>query len=333
LLLGSHLDSVPNGGRFDGPLGVLAALEVLRTVQEAGVSLPVNLEAIDFTDEEGTLVGELGSGALAGVLTAEDLDSPRSGRAALEAGLARAGLTREGVLEAQRDPASLAGYLELHIEQGARLEDTGVDIGVVSSIVGIGAAWLTFCGRADHAGTTPLAERQDAAQGASAFTLATHEIAASFAGCTVNVGEMRFAPGVFNIVPAQVRLGLEYRGPDPVLMERLAAALLARARSEAERFGLGLEVELLGRVEPALMSEQVREAFAAAAEALGLTHSSLVSFAGHDGQALAAVCPTGMIFVPSAGGASHSPREFTGWEDCVNGANVLLQAALRFANS
>ncbi len=331
LLLGSHLDSVPNGGRFDGPLGVLAALEVLRSVQEAGVSLPVNLEAIDFTDEEGSLVGELGSGALAGVLTAEDLDSPRSGREALEVGLARAGLTREGILKAQRDPSSLAGYLELHIEQGARLEEAGVDIGVVRSIVGIGATWLTFCGRADHAGTTPLAKRQDAAQGASAFTLATHEIVAGFAGCTVNVGDMRFAPGVFNIVPAQVTLGLEYRAPDPVQMERLAAALLARARSEAVRFGLGLEVECLGRVEPALMSEQVLQAFAAAAAALGLTHTPLVSFAGHDGQALAAVCPTGMIFVPSAGGASHSSREFTRWEDCVNGANVLLQAALRFA--
>jgi N-carbamoyl-L-amino-acid hydrolase len=331
LLLGSHLDSVPYGGRFDGPLGVLAALEALRVVGEAGVSLPVHLEAIDFTDEEGTLVGELGSGALAGVLPTEALRSPRAGRAALEADLARAGLTEAGILGARRDPASLAGYLELHIEQGARLLEAGIDIGVVTGIVGIGSAWLTFTGRADHAGTTPMSERRDAAQGASAFTLAACEIVDGFPDCTVNVGDVHLQPGAFNIVPARATLGLEYRAPDPAGMDRLEAALLARAGEEAERYGLGLEVERLSPAHPAAMSDAIQRACVAAAESLGLTHRPLVSFAGHDGQALAAVCPAGMIFVPSVGGASHSAREFTRWEDCVNGANVLLGAALRFA--
>jgi N-carbamoyl-L-amino-acid hydrolase len=137
LLLGSHLDSVPHGGRFDGPLGVLAALESLRVVQEAGISLPVHLEAIDFTDEEGTLFGELGSTALAGTLAAEALREPRGGRAALEAGLARAGLTEPGLLTARRDPTSLAGYLELHIEQGPRLVNAQANVGVVTGIVGM----------------------------------------------------------------------------------------------------------------------------------------------------------------------------------------------------
>jgi N-carbamoyl-L-amino-acid hydrolase len=332
LLLGSHLDSVPYGGRFDGPLGVLAALEVLRVVGEAEFSLPVHLEAIDFTDEEGTLVGELGSGALAGVLTAGALRSPRAGRAAFEAGLARAGLTEAGILGARRDPSSLAGYLELHIEQGARLIDAGVDIGVVTGIVGIGSAWLTFTGRADHAGTTPMPGRRDAALGASAFTLATRQIVDRFPDCTVNVGDVRFQPGAFNIVPARATLALEYRAPDPAGMDRLEGALLARAEEEAGRFGLGLEVERLSPVHPAAMSETIQRACAAAAGSLELTHRPLVSFAGHDGQALAAVCPTGMIFVPSVGGASHSAREFTRWEDCVNGANVLLGAVLRFAS-
>jgi N-carbamoyl-L-amino-acid hydrolase len=300
-------------------------------VGEAGVSLPVHLEAIDFTDEEGTLVGELGSGALAGVLPAEALRSPRAGREALEEGLARAGLTEAGILGARRDPSSLAGYLELHIEQGARLIEAGVDIGVVTGIVGIGSAWLTFTGRADHAGTTPMPARRDAAQGASAFTLATREIVDRFPDCTVNVGEMRFQPGAFNIVPARATLGLEYRAPDPAGMGRLEGALLARAEQEAARFGLGLEVERLSPVHPAAMSETMQGACGAAAESLGLAYRPLVSFAGHDGQALAAVCPAGMIFVPSVGGASHSAREFTRWEDCVNGANVLLGAALRFA--
>ncbi len=331
LLLGSHLDSVPYGGRFDGPLGVLAALEVLRVVREAGVSLPVHLEAIDFTDEEGTLVGELGSGAVAGILPAEALCSPRAGRAALEEGLARAGLTEAGILGARRAPSSLAGYLELHIEQGARLIEAAIDIGVVTAIVGIGSAWLTFTGRADHAGTTPMPERRDAALGASAFTLAARDIVDRFPNCTVNVGHVRLQPGAFNIVPARATVGLEYRAPDPAGMDRLEGALLAQAEAEAERFGLGLEVKQLSRVHPAAMSGAMQGACAAAAESLGLTHRPLVSFAGHDGQALAAVCPVGMIFVPSVGGASHSAREFTRWEDCVNGAEVLLRAALRFA--
>lgn len=332
LLLGSHLDSVPYGGRFDGPLGVLAALEALRTVQEAGISLPVHLEAIDFTDEEGTLVGELGSGALAGTLTARALTFPRSGRAALEAGLARAGLTVEGVLSARRDPASLAAYMELHIEQGARLVEAGVDVGVVTRIVGIGSTRLTFEGQADHAGTTPMKQRRDAALGASALTLAAGELVAGFPDCTVNVGDMRFQPGAFNIVPERVVLLLEFRAPDSLRLDRLEEALLGRARQEAKRFGLDLSVERLPRVEPAVMSPQIQDAFSTTAQALGLSYLPLVSYAGHDGQSLAQVCPAGMIFVPSLGGASHSSRELTPWKDCVNGANLLLGAALRFVS-
>jgi len=330
LLMGSHLDSVPHGGRFDGALGVLAALEALRVVQEAHVSLPVHLEAIDFTDEEGTLVGELGSLALAGTLTAGMLHNPRGGRAALEAGLARAGLTEAGLLAARRDPATLAGYLELHIEQGPRLAQAQVAIGVVTAIVGLCSYRLTFAGQAGHAGTTPMADRRDAALGASAFTLAARQVVLEdFPGCVANVGEMRFAPGAFNIVPAQVDVALEFRAPEVETLDRLEAALLDRARAAAEQFGLGLEVEPLGRTDPTPMSEGAQRAVAEAADALGLAHVALASGAVHDAQALAAVCPAGMIFVPSVGGMSHSPREFTPWADCVNGANVLLQAALR----
>jgi N-carbamoyl-L-amino-acid hydrolase len=333
LLLGSHLDSVPYGGRFDGALGVLAALEVVRVVKEKGVKLPLHLEAIDFTDEEGTLVGLLGSAALAGVLEPEALKDPRGGRAALEAGLARAGLTEAGLLAARRDPASLAGYLELHIEQGLQLTDAGADIGIVIGIAGINSYRLVFVGRADHAGTTGMRERRDAALGASAFVLAARELVLQdFSACVVNVGDMRFAPGALNIVPARVELGLEFRAPEFDLFDRLGGALLERAGEEAERFGLELEVQWLGRCEPAPTSELARRAFAAAADALGLAHIPLASGAGHDAQSLAGLCPIGMIFVPSVAGASHSPREFTRWEDCVNGANVLLQAAIRFAH-
>jgi N-carbamoyl-L-amino-acid hydrolase len=334
LLIGSHLDSVPDGGRFDGALGVLAALEVLRTIQDAGLKLPVHLEAIDFTDEEGTLYGLLGSAALAGHLRSEDLLKPRGGRDKLLEGLDRAGLTEVGLLQASRDPATLAGYLELHIEQGPRLLQAGAQIGVVTGIVGIASYRLTFTGRADHAGTTPLPDRLDAAQGASAFTLAVRQLVLEqFPGCVANVGLLHLEPGAYNIVPARAVLGFECRSDNDETFTRLEATLLERARLEASRFGLGLEIEPVGRHAPAPMSAKMQQAIIQAAEALGLSHISLPSGAGHDAQSLAPLCPTGMIFVPSQDGASHSPREFTRWEDCLNGAKVLLQAALLFVQT
>jgi hydantoinase/carbamoylase family amidase len=333
LLLGSHLDSVPNGGRFDGALGVTAALEVLRTVKDNGVRLSVNLEAIDFTDEEGTLVGLLGSAALSGHLTLDQLQSPRGGRDNLVAGMARASLSDESMLSAARPKDSLAGYLELHIEQGKRLERAKTDIGIVSAIVGIWSYRLSFIGRADHAGTTTMDDRLDASLGASAYTLAARELVLKdFPNCVVNVGKMDFIPGAFNIVPARVDVALEFRSPDEEEFKRLDAALLLLANTEATRFGLELKIKFLGRHSPSIMSDMVQRANAEACDGLGLTHISLTSGAGHDGQSFDNLCPVGMIFVPSVGGTSHSPREFTKWDDCVNGANVLLQAALRLSS-
>jgi len=332
LLLGSHLDSVPNGGRFDGALGVMAALEVLRTIRESGIKLKVNLEALDFTDEEGTLVGLLGSAALAGHLRPESLQAPRGGRENLVDGMKRAGLSDESLSNATRPKDSLAGYLELHIEQGKRLERAGINIGIVSAIVGIWSYRLSFIGRADHAGTTTMDDRLDASLGASAFTLEARELVMKdFPNCVVNVGRMDFAPGAFNIVPARVDLSLEFRSPDEEEFKRLDAVLIASAKAEAKRFGLELQIEDLGKHSPSIMSDRVQHAYAAACDDLGLTHIPLTSGAGHDGQSLTDLCPVGMIFVPSVDGASHSPREFTKWEDCVNGANVLLQAVLRLA--
>lgn len=332
LMLGSHLDSVPNGGRYDGALGVLAALEVLRTLGEAEVDLPVHLEAIDFTDEEGTLCSFLGSFALAGRLTEEDLASPRGGREAFEAGLERAGMTRAGILSAERDPRTLAGYLELHIEQGRRLERAGAQIGVVTAIPGIAYHRLTFIGRADHAGTVPFDERLDASQGACAFALAVREVLSEFPDCFANVGQATYEPGAFNIVPARAILSLEYRSPDAEQLHRLGEALLAEAHQDAEVFGLSLENTFLGRHDPAPMSEYAQNAILDSVDALGLRVMLLPSRAGHDAQLMAELCPAGMIFVPSVEGISHSPKEFTEWQDCVNGANVLLHAALRMAN-
>ncbi len=332
LLLGSHLDSVPNGGRYDGALGVLAALECLRTVKEAGLRLPVDLEAIDFTDEEGTLVGELGSAALAGSLSPEALHQPRGGRQRLAEGLARAGLDEQRLLAARRDPASLGGYLELHIEQGPRLAQAAIAIGVVTGIVGITSYQMTFHGAANHAGTTPMDARRDAGMGAVTFALTARELVLrDYEGCVVNIGQMRFEPGAYNIIPGLSELALEFRAPDAKRLSELEDALLTLAGLVARQYGLGLDLEPKGGCVPAPMSERAQAAIAAAADSLALTHIGLPSGAGHDAQALAPVTPSGMIFIPSREGISHSPREFSEWQACVDGANVLLRAALKIA--
>ncbi len=332
LLLGSHLDSVPNGGRFDGALGLIAAFEVLRTIQDAELPLKLNLESIDFTDEEGTLVGLLGSAALAGRLSPEVLQNPRGGRQALLEGMKRAGLSEESMLSAARPQESLAGYLELHIEQGKRLESTGIKIGIVNAIVGIWSYRLSFLGRADHAGTTTMSDRLDASLGASEFTLAARDtVLHDFRDCVVNIGNMEFSPGAFNIVPARVDVSLEFRSADEEKFQRLDSLLLGHAHEAANRFGLELKVDSLGKHSPSLMDQRVRDAFASACDDLGFDYLSLSSGAGHDGQSFDGLCPVGMIFVPSKDGASHSPREFTEWQDCVNGTNVLLQTVLKLA--
>ncbi|TMM13690.1 MAG: Zn-dependent hydrolase [Actinobacteria bacterium] len=330
LLLGSHLDSVPNGGRFDGALGVVAALHVLLTLQ--GARLPVTLEAIDFTDEEGTLVGLLGSEALAGALTPEALLAPRGGRDALVAGLERAGL-REGELSsARRAPETLAGYLELHVEQGPLLERAGVEIGVVTAIVGARSFALVFRGSAAHAGTTPMDARRDAGLAAASFALAAHEIVVrDFPGCVATIGDVRLAPGAYNVVPGTARVALEFRSGDHVGLERLEGAMLDAARAAAGRGRVELEIEPVGRWEPTAFDPSVCDTIEAVAADLGLRTMRLPSGAGHDAQALAGVTRAGMIFVPSIGGLSHAPGESTAWEDCVNGANVLLRTALVLA--
>jgi N-carbamoyl-L-amino-acid hydrolase len=332
LMLGSHLDSVRLGGRYDGALGVICALEVVRAVKDADLDLPVSLEAIDFTDEEGTLIATLGSCALAGQLSREDLAAPRGGRALLVAELERMGLTEDGLLAARREPATLAGYLELHIEQGPVLERSRINIGIVTGIVGSSSFRLVFEGDARHAGTTPMDARRDAGLGAATFVLGVREtVTSDFPGCVATVGDIKTEPGSFNVVPGRARLRMECRSPDAAELSALERALTGRAREGAEAFGLHVTVERVGRVEPAPTDERVRAAFTKAASALGLATMELPSGAGHDAQALAGITPSGMVFVPSVGGISHDPTESTAWEDCVDGANVLLGAVAQLA--
>ena len=333
VLLGSHLDSVPSGGRLDGALGVLAALEVVRSVKDAGLSLPVSLEAVDLTDEEGTFVGTLGSWALAGQLTPEMLRAPRSGREAMLDALRRQGLTEEGVLSgARRDPATIAAFLELHIEQGPVLERVGAQIGIVTGIRGNASFQIAFHGAARHAGTTPMEDRRDAGLGAAELIVGIRELVTrDFPGCVANVGDVRLYPGAFNVVPELARVKLEVRSLDDRELDALSDAARELAGRVAERWGLGLELDAVGRWAPALTDERARRAIAGAAQRLGYSAIEMPSGAGHDAQVMARITTTGMVFIPSRDGISHHPDEHSDLQDCINGTNVLLGAALALA--
>lgn len=332
LLIGSHLDSVPNGGRFDGALGVVVGLEVAFALREAGTALPFHLEIVNFTDEEGTLRGLLGSAAMTGRLTREELDRVRGGAEQLRAGLARLGLTPESVTAAKRDFSDVLGYLEVHIEQGRRLEQAGLKIGVVTSIVGVRSYWVTFTGEAAHAGTQPMPDRKDALWGATYFVQqARRLVMEQFAPGVVNFGSISAAPGAFNIVPAEVRLALEFRHGDPQQLDLMQNALFSLLRHTATEFCLGVQHEPAGLVPPAPMAEMMVQRVEQAAERLRLPHTRLMSFAGHDAQSLATVTPSVMFFVPSLNGVSHNPAEYTSPQDCLNAARVMLGAVLGLA--
>ena len=329
LLLGSHLDSVRYGGRFDGALGVLAALEALQVVKESGLRLDTHLEAIDFTDEEGTHFGFLGSLALTGALTADELGHPGGDPKAFASALADAGLTEQSILDARRDPATIAGYLELHIEQGNRLNAAARDIGVVTAIVGLRRQKVIFVGRADHAGTISMKDRLDAGQGAAGLMLAARALVmAEFPDSVINTGVIQFEPGAMNVVPERAHLTLEFRAQEPDALERLGTALRDLTHREARARRLDVQIEEVDGIMPVKMDPRAQAALGQAADRLGLSPLEIASGAGHDAQAMARVCPAGLIFVPSIGGFSHSSREETAWQDCVNGANVLLQAAV-----
>jgi len=334
VMTGSHIDTVPRGGPLDGALGVLAGLECLRTVAAARVQLPRALEVAAFTDEEGRFYGFFGSRAMTGSLDrvlAERLADPTG--LPLPEAMRRAGFDLARAPEARRDPREIAAYVELHIEQGPWLEAEGVPIGVVEGIVGIRRFRLTFVGQPDHAGTTPMDRRRDAFLTAAEYATKSRELVVrggqGRAVTTIGVVDVR--PGVPNIVPERAALLQEVRDPDPAVLERLASRTLQAARRVARGRGLVLEVEHLMRAEPVRMSPRIQAAIEATAEGLRLPTRRMPSGAGHDAQVLAAVTDAGMLFVPSQGGRSHRPDEWTDWPAIERGANVLLGTLLRLA--
>lgn len=333
VLVGSHIDSVYNGGMFDGPLGVLAAVEVLQTMNERGVETKHPIEVVAFTDEEGARFsyGMIGSRGMAGTLSEEELVHQDKHGISLAAAMKEAGLNPSEIGKAARRKGSVKAYVELHIEQGRVLEEANLPVGIVTGIAGLVWAKFIIEGKAEHAGATSMPIRRDPLV-AAAQIIQIIEQEAKKTGTTVGtVGQMQVFPGGINIIPERVEFSLDLRDLDAAVRDNVWQSIIERAQQIGNERNVKVVAELLQEMPPVLCSELVQNAAKAACEKLGFDVFTLPSGASHDGVQLAGLCPIGMIFVRSKDGVSHSPKEWSTKEDCAAGANVLYHTVLCLA--
>jgi allantoate deiminase len=335
VLIGSHVDSVYSGGNFDGPLGVLAGIEVLQSMEEQGIETEHPIEVVVFTDEEGVRFsfGMIGSRALAGKLTPEDLTDYEDGSGvSIAEAMSTYGLDPERLEEATRPEDSLKAYIELHIEQGRVLESEDLPAGIVTGIAG--PVWLRFSleGETGHAGATPMNLRRDSLAAAAEIVGIVEAEAAKTGTSVGTVGQLEVEPGGINIIPGKARFSLDLRDIDERVRDRVEGRILEVAGEACRKRGVGLETETLQRLAPAPCSDLVQDAAQRACERLGIRPHALPSGAGHDGMQLTDLCPMGMIFVRSKNGISHNPDEWSSQEDCAIGADVLYYAVLELAS-
>ncbi|HEU5324070.1 MAG TPA: Zn-dependent hydrolase, partial [Methylomirabilota bacterium] len=307
VLTGSHIDTVPEGGILDGALGVLAGLECLHALHEAAAAPRRPLVMAAWSDEEGRYGSLFGSRAFCGKLDPAAIPTMASveGERLVDA-MARAGFDASKAPQAAAPAGAVHAYVELHIEQGARLEEAGVPIGVVETIVGVRRSRVVFVGQADHAGTTPMDRRRDAFLAAADYALRVreHVVTRGSSVSVTNFGVVRVHPGVSNIVPGRAELVHEMRDPDPAVLERLAEECAALAREVAGAHRVGTEVQLMSATTPTPCSPRIQSATEQVCATLGLPCQRLYSAAGHDAQNLARITDAGMIFIPSQGGRS-----------------------------
>lgn len=327
IAFGSHIDMVPDGGNYDGTLGSLAALEVIEILNENEIVTEHPLEVIIFANEEGGLIG---SSAMVGKLTPEGLKQTSQSGLVMAEGIKAVGGKPDSLQNSVRKTGDLHAFLELHIEQGGILENENIQIGIVEGIVGIQDCEITVEGFANHAGTTPMKLRKDALLAASKLVVAVNEVVNSVPGNQVGtVGKIAALPGAYNVVPGKVTLGLELRDLSWEKIEMLLGEIEKRAASIATSTGTKISiVREASFSKPALTNKSLQQKIKDSASALGLTTKLMQSGAGHDSQQMASIAPVAMIFVPSVGGISHSPKEYTKPADMTNGANVLLQTIL-----
>jgi N-carbamoyl-L-amino-acid hydrolase len=327
IMLGSHIDSVPEGGHFDGPLGVLGAIEVAQTLADASLTTRFPLEVVVFQNEEG---GKTGSRAMIGEVTEADLELATHSGKTIGEGIEFIGGDLTTLDTAIRSPGDITAFLELHIEQGAVLDNAGISIGVVEGIVGIKRWSVIVQGAANHAGTTPMNARHDALLTAARFVDAVNRVVTSQPGSQVGtVGQIEAFPGAPNVVPGRANLSLEIRDLEMAKIDRLLEAIAAEADSLGTQNGTNVSLDQYYESKGAPTDETIRDLIAESAAELDLTAMRMPSGAGHDAQSIAQVAPVGMIFIPSEGGISHSPHEYSRPEDIVAGVNVLLLSLLK----
>ena len=326
ILFGSHIDSVPGGGNFDGDLGSLSAIEIVRTFKDRGVTTRRPLEVVIWSNEEG---GTVGSRATVGDIKPDDLERAYGG-VRMADGLRKLGGDPIRLADSRIAPGSFHCYLELHIEQSGTLEKAVVPVGVVEGIVSIDEYEVEIRGFANHAGTTPMPERRNALLAAARLIEAVQEIVTREPGRQVGtVGRLEVSPNARNVVPGLVRHSIELRDLSAEKIARLGSQIEERAQAIARETQTEISMKLFEHDEAAIATPQIQSQIEAAAASLGLKTMRLPSGAGHDAQVMAKLGPMGMIFVPSVDGISHSPKELTRWADCANGANVLLETVLR----
>ncbi len=325
LVIGSHIDSVPAGGRYDGTVGVLASIEVADALRVARVPLRHPLEVVIWMNEEGGLIG---SRIVAGQFGDDELDARSVAGVTHREGITRLGGDPSRLDAARWRPGRIAAYVELHIEQGGSLDRDSLEIGVVEGIVGIYAWDVIITGQQNHSGATAMVDRKDALLAASRYVSAVDRIVRAEGQAVGTVGRLAVSPGARNVIPGRVDASLELRSLDEARIGRLFEAIERECTQIAEANGTAFEFKLAQSRGPSMCVPAIRDVVRSEARALGRSTSELPSGAGHDAQSMAHLGPMGMLFVPSVGGISHSPWEFTQPAQVTSGAEVLLQAVL-----
>jgi N-carbamoyl-L-amino-acid hydrolase len=328
IMFGSHTDTVPHGGKFDGAVGVLGAIECAQVLAENSIKTRHPLEVVVFTDEEGGLIG---SKAIIGTLTPEALKVVSHSGKTVREGILALGGNPDALGKTTRKKGDIKAFIEIHIEQGSTLVSQNIDIGVVEGIVGINWWDVTIEGFSNHAGTTPMDKRQDALLAAAHFIIAVNKVATGVPGRQVGtVGRIRAEPGAPNVIPGKVIMSLEFRDLSAEKIKSLFEKIKKEAKTIAEKSGTKISFSpIAATAVPTPTDPAISKIIAESADELGLSSLFMPSGAGHDAQDMAKISPTGMIFVPSIGGVSHSPKEFTPIEDVANGTNVLLHTILK----
>lgn len=326
LATGSHIDTVPNGGRYDGTFGVLAGLEVVRVLNERQIRLIHPLEVIVFTDEESSMIG---AKAMSGRVIKDTASYCRADGMSIQTCLERIGGNWDYIEQARRSCEDIAAFVELHIEQGPILESLGKQIGIVEGIVGQRRYTITVTGSSSHAGSTPMYMRQDALVAASLVVLAVNTIANTPGQQVATVGRMQVSPNAANVIPGFVEMSLDIRDLSSLHIDNLMEQLRLQLDAIGADTRSQIQLHPYLHNEPALAEAQIQQTIAQTCENLGLSYTHLPSRASHDAQEIATFTDMAMIFVPSEAGVSHAETEYTSPEQCTQGANVLLHTLLR----